>query len=53
VLREGRQCSEAEIVEHCKKYLPSFKTPGSVQFIHALPKNILGKILRADLRKLG
>ncbi|MFA7246803.1 MAG: hypothetical protein WC169_06525, partial [Dehalococcoidia bacterium] len=52
VIREGEQCSEDEIIEHCKKHLPSFKTPGKVQFINALPKNILGKLLRADLRKM-
>jgi len=53
VLRQGEQCSEAEIIEHCRQHLPSFKTPGKVQFTNSLPRNILGKILRADLRKMG
>jgi long-chain acyl-CoA synthetase len=51
VLRQGEQCSEAEIIAHCRQHLPSFKTPGKVQFTDSLPKNILGKILRAELRK--
>jgi long-chain acyl-CoA synthetase len=53
VLRQGEQCSEVEIIEHCRQHLPSFKTPGKVQFTNTLPRNILGKILRADLRKMG
>jgi long-chain acyl-CoA synthetase len=52
VLKPGEKCTEAEIIEHCKKSLPTFKTPKQVQFIQALPKNILGKTLRVELRKL-
>ena len=52
VLKPGEKCSEQDIMEHCGKSLPSFKTPRQVQFIDALPKNILGKMLRAELRKL-
>jgi long-chain acyl-CoA synthetase len=53
VLKPGEQCTEIEIIEHCKKALPTFKTPKHVQFVQALPKNLLGKTLRAELRKLG
>lgn len=53
VLKQGESCTEAEIVEFCKKHLPTFKQPKKVQFIEALPKNMLGKILRAELRKQG
>jgi acyl-CoA synthetase (AMP-forming)/AMP-acid ligase II len=53
ILKPGESCTEAEIIEHCKKSLPTFKMPKQVQFIQALPKNILGKTLRAELRKLG
>jgi long-chain acyl-CoA synthetase len=52
VLKKGEQCTEAEIIEYCKQQLPKFKTPKQVQFMEALPKNMLGKILRAELRKL-
>lgn len=51
VLNKDAACSEADIIEFCKKHLPKFKTPKQVQFIAALPKNLLGKILRAELRK--
>jgi long-chain acyl-CoA synthetase len=53
VLKPGEQANEEEIIAFCKECLPTFKTPKSVQFIEALPKNLLGKVLRAELRKLG
>jgi long-chain acyl-CoA synthetase len=53
VLKPREQASEADIIAFCKECLPSFKTPKSVQFIEALPKNLLGKVLRAELRKLA
>ena len=53
VLKQGEQANEEEIIAFCKEHLPSFKTPKKVQFIDALPKNLLGKLLRAELRKLG
>ncbi len=53
VLKPGAEVSEKEIITFCKERLPSFKTPKEVQFIDALPKNLLGKLLRAELRKLG
>ena len=52
VLKKGETCTEAEIIEHCKPHLPKYKMPKQVQFMEALPKNMLGKILRAELRKL-
>ncbi len=53
VLKLQEQASEEEIIAFCRESLPSFKTPKRVQFVEALPKNLLGKILRAELRKLG
>jgi long-chain acyl-CoA synthetase len=53
VLKPGAEVSEKEIITFCKGCLPNFKTPKEVQFIDALPKNLLGKLLRAELRKLG
>jgi acyl-coenzyme A synthetase/AMP-(fatty) acid ligase len=32
--------------------LPNYKVPKTIQFIDALPKNLLGKLLRAELRKM-
>jgi long-chain acyl-CoA synthetase len=52
VLKQGERCSEEEIIQHCKKLLPTFKTPKHVRFVDSLPKNILGKLLRMELRKM-
>jgi len=52
VLKANETCTEQEIIEFCSKSLPTFKRPKKVEFIPALPKNLLGKILRAELRNL-
>ncbi len=53
VLRAGEQATESEIIAFCKEHLPTYKTPKVVQFIDALPKNLMGKVLRAELRKMA
>lgn len=53
VLRLNETCTEAEIIDHCTQYLPTFKRPKQIEFIPALPKNLLGKILRMELRKMN
>lgn len=53
VLKAGEQSSEDEIIAFCKKHLPTFKAPKKVQFMDSLPKNLLGKVLREELRNLG
>ncbi len=50
VARKGQQVRETELAEFCRSRLASFKRPESIEFIDALPKNPLGKILRKDLR---
>ena len=52
VLRPGEQCTEEEIIEHCRERLTRFKTPKSVRFVESLPTNIMGKVLRRELKKL-
>ncbi|MGH7279703.1 MAG: acyl-CoA synthetase [Candidatus Rokuibacteriota bacterium] len=51
VLRPGGQATETEIIEHCRQYLASYKKPSSVEFLHELPKNAYGKVLKRDLRE--
>jgi acyl-CoA synthetase (AMP-forming)/AMP-acid ligase II len=50
VARPGHRPSEAEIVEHCRRHLASYKKPQSVEFLTALPKNAYGKVLKRELR---
>jgi len=53
VLRPDKWVNEEGLIAFCKDCLPTFKLPKKVQFTESLPKNILGKVLRAELRKLG
>jgi long-chain acyl-CoA synthetase len=53
VIKPGKQVTEEELIAFCKDRLPTFKLPKMVQFTKSLPKNLLGKVLRAELRKLG
>jgi long-chain acyl-CoA synthetase len=40
----------ASIVQHCREHLAAYKIPRKVEFRDELPKNLIGKILRKDLR---
>lgn len=42
--------TQAEIEEHCHKFLTNYKVPKQIQFIDDLPKSTVGKILRRELR---
>ncbi len=53
VLKADEQATESQIIAFCRDLLPTYKTPKVVQFVEALPKDIFGKILKAELRKLG
>ena len=52
VLQEEKKgkVTEEEIVAFCKDKLATFKVPKQVEFIEALPKNAVGKVLRRELR---
>jgi acyl-CoA synthetase (AMP-forming)/AMP-acid ligase II len=49
VLRSGQKVNTEELQEFCRTRLASFKRPEEIEFIDALPKNPLGKILRKEL----
>jgi len=53
VLTPGETADEAEIIEYCITRLKRFKSPREVTFLEALPKNLVGKILKKELRKMG
>lgn len=51
VLQEGAAASEEDIINHCKRFLASYKKPKSIDFVELLPKNNYGKILKRELRE--
>ncbi len=49
VLKEGQDCSQAELVEWCKENLAPYKVPKVIEFRSELPKSMVGKFLRRVL----
>ena len=50
VLKQGQKVTEQEIIEHCKKTLAGYKCPKAVAFWDAIPKTIIGKIIKKDIK---
>jgi len=51
VLKGGMHATEDEIVAFCKERLAAFKVPKAVEFTTDLPKSLVGKVLRRELRE--
>lgn len=43
---------EKDLIEYCREKLASFKRPKSIIFIDNIPRNVMGKILKRDLRDI-
>ncbi len=52
VLQPGQEATAEEIIEYCRRKLTSFLLPKEVAFLKALPKSLVGKVLKKELRKL-
>ena len=50
VLKEGQETASDGIIAFCKQHLAGYKTPRSIEFVDALPKNPQGKILKRELK---
>lgn len=51
VLKPGQTVTEEEIMSFCHDNLAPYKVPKSVDFRESLPKSIVGKVLRRQLRE--
>ncbi len=54
-LEKGVEPSEdlkKELIEHCKGKIAVYKLPREIQFIDAMPRTMVGKLLRRKLRDL-
>ena len=49
-LNSGQQVDADELIALCKEKLGSVKAPKSVDFVDALPRSPVGKVLKKDLR---
>lgn len=50
-LEPGGSTTAEELIEHCREIIASYKKPKYVFFVDTLPRNTLGKVLKADLRR--
>jgi fatty-acyl-CoA synthase len=50
VMKPGKTATSTDIINFTRERIAGFKTPKSIDFIEALPRNASGKILRRHLR---
>ncbi len=50
-LRPDSKLDAATLIEHCRERIAGYKKPKHVFFVEALPRNALGKVLKAPLRE--
>ena len=50
VFKEGKTSSEEELIEFCRTKLTGYKVPKEIEFRDELPKSLIGKILRRELK---
>jgi acyl-CoA synthetase (AMP-forming)/AMP-acid ligase II len=51
VARSPIAVTAADIIEHCRAHLASYKKPKAVHFVPELPKNAYGKVLKRELQE--
>ena len=50
VFKEGKNATEEELIEFCRTKLTGYKVPKEIEFRDELPKSLIGKILRKELK---
>ena len=51
VLQEGQNATPEEIMDFCRERMAAYKIPRHVDYRDELPKSIIGKVLRRELRE--
>jgi long-chain acyl-CoA synthetase len=51
-LRPGANATAEEMIEFCRANLAKYKVPSLVEFMPSLPKSVVGKVLRRELREM-
>ena len=51
VVGQSDRVTEDQIIEFCRDRLAGYKRPRSVIFVGELPRNVMGKVLKRDLRE--
>jgi long-chain acyl-CoA synthetase len=50
VLKEGESVTEDEIITFCRERMAAYRVPRIIEFRDELPKSMVGKVLRRELR---
>ncbi len=48
----GQEINEEVLIEYAKSKITPFKSPSRVKFVDGLPKSLVGKVLKKELRKM-
>ncbi len=51
VIKKGEVASEQEIIGYCRTRLPDHMVPATIEFETELPRSLVGKILRKELKR--
>jgi acyl-CoA synthetase (AMP-forming)/AMP-acid ligase II len=51
VVRDGHALTDQDVIEYCRTGLADYKRPRKVTFVHELPRNPTGKVLKRELRE--
>ena len=51
VVGRSERVTEEQIIEFCRDKMAGYKRPRSVIFVAELPRNVMGKVLKRDLRE--
>jgi fatty-acyl-CoA synthase len=49
--QDGGVVDQAELIDHCRRHLATFKKPSGIVVVDALPRNAAGKVLKRQLRE--
>lgn len=52
VLNPGHEATEEELITFCQARVAKFKCPARIKFVAALPKTLVGKVQKGELRKM-
>ncbi len=53
VVKPGESLTADEVIQFCREKLAAYKAPKIVEFIDALPKSAIGKILRREIKEMN
>ena len=51
VVPTNERVSEGDLIDFCRDRLAGFKRPRIVEFVEELPRNVMGKVMKRDLRE--